>query len=52
MARGCRMTRCPRCGFEFVSEGFIAGLLKKLVGRGSLSVDRTPSSVSRNGGRE
>jgi hypothetical protein len=41
MARGCRMTRCPRCGFEFVSEGFIAGLLKKLVGRSPLSVVRS-----------
>ncbi len=52
MARGCRMTRCPRCGFEFVGEGFIAGLLKKLVGRVSLSVVRSPLSVGRDGGRE
>jgi hypothetical protein len=52
MARGCRMTRCPRCGFEFVSEGFIAGLLKKLVGRSSSSADRSPLSVGKDGGCE
>jgi hypothetical protein len=33
LSRGCEMTRCPRCGYEFVGGGRIAGLLTKLFGR-------------------
>jgi hypothetical protein len=29
MAAGCSMIRCPRCFYEFVEDGFVAGLLRR-----------------------
>ncbi len=29
-AKGCRMVRCPRCGFEFVEEGMMVSLVRRL----------------------
>ncbi len=29
-AKGCRMIRCPRCGFEFVDEGMMVSLVRRL----------------------
>jgi hypothetical protein len=33
MSRGCAMVRCPRCGYEFVEDGRVAGWLRRLFGR-------------------
>lgn len=33
MSRGCEMVRCPRCQYEFVEDGFLAGLFRRLVRR-------------------
>jgi hypothetical protein len=33
LSRGCEMTRGPRCGYEFVGSGRIAGLLTMLFRR-------------------
>ncbi len=30
-AKGCRMIRCPRCGFEFVEEGMMVSLFRRLL---------------------
>jgi hypothetical protein len=29
---GCTMVRCPNCSYEFVEEGAIANLLRKVFG--------------------
>lgn len=34
LAPGCKMVRCPRCGYEFVEEGFIVSLIRKVVPKG------------------
>ncbi|HEX3108773.1 MAG TPA: hypothetical protein VHU41_06735 [Thermoanaerobaculia bacterium] len=34
MARGCKMVRCPRCSYEFVEEGLLVSLLRKVVPKG------------------
>ncbi len=31
-AKGCNMIRCPRCGFEFVEEGMMVSLVRRLFG--------------------
>jgi hypothetical protein len=28
MAKGCRMVRCPRCGYEFVQESTLVDLIR------------------------
>lgn len=33
MSRHCAMSRCPRCGYEFVTNGGVASLLRKLFQR-------------------
>ena len=33
MSRGCEMVRCPRCGYEFVEDGYVAGLFRRLLSR-------------------
>jgi len=33
MARGCPMVRCPRCGYEFVTESKIVAYLRSLLSR-------------------
>jgi hypothetical protein len=30
LSRGCAMVRCPRCGYEFVNDGYVSRLLTKL----------------------
>jgi Fe2+ transport system protein FeoA len=37
MARGCAMQRCPRCGYEFVEDGIIARLLRRVIRRNDMS---------------
>jgi hypothetical protein len=32
MSTGCAKVRCPRCAYEFVEEGTIANLLRKVFG--------------------
>lgn len=32
MSAGCSMVRCPNCSYEFVEEGTIANLLRKVFG--------------------
>jgi hypothetical protein len=32
MSSGCNMVRCPNCSYEFVEEGTIANLLRKVFG--------------------
>lgn len=32
MSAGCNMVRCPNCSYEFVEEGTIANLLRKVFG--------------------
>ena len=32
MSAGCSMVRCPNCKYEFVEEGALANLLRKLFG--------------------
>lgn len=32
MSAGCNMIRCPRCSYEFVEEGTIANMLRKVFG--------------------
>ena len=32
MSSGCAKVRCPRCAYEFVEEGTIANMLRKLFG--------------------
>jgi len=34
MARGCKMVRCPRCSYEFVEEGLLVSLLRKVAPKG------------------
>lgn len=29
MARGCRMVRCPRCGYEFVQQSTLVDLIRR-----------------------
>jgi rubredoxin len=41
MSRGCEMVRCPRCGYEFVQDGFVAGLFRKLLKRGKPAARNT-----------
>ncbi len=31
MSHGCEMVRCPRCGYEFVEEGWIVKKLRRLA---------------------
>jgi len=33
MSKGCAMVRCPRCGYEFVEDGTLAALLRRLLRR-------------------
>jgi hypothetical protein len=33
MSHGCAMVRCPRCGYEFVEDGAIAALFRRLFKR-------------------
>lgn len=33
MSRGCRMVRCPHCGYEFVESGRITDMLKRWIRR-------------------
>ena len=35
LSRGCQMSRCPRCGYEFASDGRVARLLTNLFHRRS-----------------
>jgi hypothetical protein len=30
LARACAMVRCPACGYEFVQDGFITRLLRRI----------------------
>jgi hypothetical protein len=30
-SNGCAMVRCPRCAYEFVQEGFIASIFRRLI---------------------
>ena len=32
LATGCRMVRCPRCGYEFVNDGLLTGLFRRFIG--------------------
>lgn len=32
VSSGCAKVRCPRCAYEFVEEGTIANLLRKVLG--------------------
>ena len=32
MSSGCAKVRCPQCAYEFVEEGTIANMLRKLFG--------------------
>lgn len=32
MSAGCNMVRCPRCAYEFVEEGTLANLIRKMLG--------------------
>ena len=43
MSKGCAMVRCPRCGYEFVEEGTLAKMVRRLLG--GLS-GRAPSTSS------
>lgn len=36
MARGCKMVRCPRCGYEFVEDGMLVSLIRRFVPKGIL----------------
>lgn len=31
MSKGCKMIRCPRCGYEFVEEGIVANWLRRIL---------------------
>lgn len=31
MSAGCEMIRCPRCAYEFVEDGVVARLLRRLL---------------------
>ncbi|HUP61350.1 MAG TPA: hypothetical protein VNA69_13115 [Thermoanaerobaculia bacterium] len=33
IARGCTMVRCPRCGYEFVEDGSLAALFRRIFQR-------------------
>ena len=33
MGRGCTMVKCPRCAYEFVADGSVASLFRKLIFR-------------------
>ncbi len=39
MSAGCSMIRCPRCAYEFVEDGVLARLFRRMIGRES--VERT-----------
>lgn len=41
MSSGCAMVRCPRCGYEFVEDGAVAKLLRRLFKR--RDTDATPA---------
>jgi len=30
-SNGCAMVRCPSCAYEFVQEGFIASIFRRLI---------------------
>lgn len=39
-AQGCRMVRCPRCGYEFVDESTVVNFFRKIF-RSAAKDDRT-----------
>ena len=35
LSNGCAMVRCPRCAYEFVQEGFLASIFRRLMKKGA-----------------
>ena len=33
MSKGCTMVKCPRCSYEFVTDGSLANLFRRLIAR-------------------
>ena len=31
LSNGCAMVRCPRCAYEFVQDGFLASVFRRLI---------------------
>ena len=33
MSKGCTRVKCPRCSYEFVTDGSLANLFRRLIAR-------------------
>ena len=45
LARGCKLIRCPKCGYETVAGSRLGGLIRKLRGGGAPPAEVAPADA-------